>query len=74
MNKHTITGLKATLECDLEILSDLNKLISSKGFESIEDYFKYLLDENIKSELKDLSPDEINEVINKPLENIIVPI
>lgn len=61
MNNHTITGLKATLECDLEILSDLSKLIQSKGFESIDEYFKHLLDDNIKSELKNFSLDEIIE-------------
>lgn len=70
MNKHIITGLKGTLECDLEILSDLSKLMRSKGFESIEDFFRYLLDENIKSELKDLSSDEINEMITYLIDGI----
>lgn len=62
MNKHNITGLKATLECDLNILSDLSKLIDSKGFNSADEFFKHLLDENMKNELIDLSFNKINEI------------
>jgi len=40
---------KITFECDIETGSALVHAAKSKGYESINEYFQYLVDENAKN-------------------------
>lgn len=62
---------KITFECDIETGSALVHAAKSKGYESINEYFQYLVDENAKNQLHDFSNNEIDEVVQYLMEGIL---